>query len=92
MSAKMRTPLSALVVLLGAVGAWLLAAGRREVQPRPPEILPPVVTVVSARPQEVQLRVRAHGTTTTTHSPVRAAWSNDLVRASMPDWTDIPMT
>jgi len=62
MSAKMRTPLSALVVLLGAVGAWLLAAGRREVQPRPPEILPPVVTVVSARPREVQLRVRAHGT------------------------------
>ncbi|RMF80257.1 MAG: efflux transporter periplasmic adaptor subunit, partial [Nitrospirae bacterium] len=52
------------LLLLGAAGgtfAWLLLT-RPEVERRRPETPPPLVRVVRARPAELTLVVRAHGT------------------------------
>ena len=52
-----------LVVLAGGVfGAWALMTARQDVETRPPEILPPLVRVVEATPQTLQLRVQSQGT------------------------------
>lgn len=51
------------VVLAGGVfGAWALITARQTVETRPPEILPPLVRVVEAKPQTLQLRVQSQGT------------------------------
>jgi RND family efflux transporter MFP subunit len=52
-----------LVVLVGGgFGAWVLLTARQDVETRPPEILPPLVRVVEAKPQTLQLRVTSQGT------------------------------
>ena len=51
------------VVLAGGVfGAWALITARQDVETRPPETLPPLVRVVEAKPQTLQLRVQSQGT------------------------------
>ncbi len=52
-----------LVVLAGGgFGAWALITARQDVEIRPPEILPPIVRVVEAKLQTLQLRVSSQGT------------------------------
>ena len=51
-----------MVLVGGGFGAWALITGRPAIETRPPEILLPLVRVVEATPQTLQLRVSSQGT------------------------------
>ena len=50
------------VLAVGVLGAWALITARQDVETRPAEVLPPLVRVVEATPQTLQLRVQSQGT------------------------------
>jgi membrane fusion protein, multidrug efflux system len=62
---RMLTSLLPLLILTASIlGAWAMVAPRPVVETHPPEVLPPLIRVLTVQPQDLQLTVRTQGTVT----------------------------
>ncbi len=60
--ARLRALLPIAVLLVAVVGAGVMVAARPEVETRAPDVQAPLVRVIAVGLEDVQLRVRTHGT------------------------------
>lgn len=51
-----------LLLTAGVLGAWALINARQDVNIRPPEVLPPLIRIVTTTPQTLKLEVSSQGT------------------------------